>query len=46
MNFEAMNFIENLHYMGEGMGCILIVMAALIGVTALLNKITSRKSDD
>lgn len=35
---ELNNFVENLPYMGKGMLGILIVMGAIILVTALLNK--------
>ncbi len=41
MNY--MEFVNNLHYMGSGMLCILIVMGVIIFVTALLNKIFSSK---
>ncbi len=39
MNFNAMNFIYNLKYMGIGMLAILIVMGVIILATILLNKI-------
>ena len=42
MTFNPMAFLENLKYMGTGMLSILIVMAALIGITLLLNKIFSK----
>ena len=41
MQFNPMAFVENLKYMGTGMLSILIVMAVLIGITMLLNKIFS-----
>lgn len=41
MNFNPMNFIYNLKYMGSGMLIILIVMAIIIACTMLLNKIPS-----
>ena len=43
--FEPMNFISNLKYMGLGMLSIIIVIGAIILVTAALNKITSRKNN-
>ena len=43
MNINPMAFIDNLYYMGVGMLCIIIVMAVIIGVTAFLNWITTRK---
>lgn len=43
-NFDPMNFVENLSYMGVGMLGIFIVMGTLIIGTAILNKVTSRKS--
>lgn len=45
MNFQPFNFITNLRYMGEGMFCIIVVMAVIATVTLLLNKITTRKKD-
>lgn len=39
MNFNPMNFIYNLKYMGIGMLAILIVMGVIILATVLLNKI-------
>lgn len=42
MNFEPMNFIKNLHYMGSGMLSILVVMGILILITLLLNRIPSK----
>ena len=40
MNINPMNFIYNLKYMGWGMLGILAVMAIIIIVTMILNKIT------
>ena len=37
MNF--MNFINNAHYMGEGMLSIIIVMGVIILLTSLLKKL-------
>lgn len=39
-------FVENLKYMGIGMLCIIIVMAVIIGVVLLLNKITAKKKSE
>ena len=41
MNFNPMNFLVNLKYMGSGMLIILIVMAIIIACTMLLNKLPS-----
>lgn len=43
MNFNPMNFIYNLKYMGSGMLIILIVMAIIIACTMLLNKLPSNE---
>ena len=43
MTFNPMAFIDNLYYMGVGMVSILIVMAVLILITNVLNKIFSKK---
>ena len=43
MNFQPMNFINNLYYMGVGMLGILIVIGVIILITMLLNKITKGK---
>ena len=43
MNFNPMAFIDNLYYMVVGMAAILIVMAVLILITLLLNKLFSNK---
>ena len=42
--FEPMNFVYNLKYMGIGMLAIIAVIGAIILVTALLNKVTSKRS--
>ena len=44
MNFDPMQFIYNLKYMGLGMLGILIVMGVI--VTMILNKVTAPKADD
>ena len=41
--FEPMNFVKNLKYMGVGMLCIIIVIGLLIVVTMVLNKVTAPK---
>ena len=46
MNFEPMNFVNNLSYMGWGMLGILIVMGIIIVVTVVLEKATSGKGKD
>lgn len=43
MEFEPMNFVENLSYMGEGMLCIFIVIGVIIAITSLLNLVTRPK---
>ena len=43
MTFNPMAFIDNLYYMGVGMASILVVMAVLILITLLLNKLFSNK---
>ena len=40
--FHPMSFVENLKYMGTGMICIFIVIAAIVAVVVLLEKITTR----
>ncbi len=44
MNFEPMNFITNLTYMGKGMLGIFVVIGAIVLLTMLLNKISSKKN--
>jgi hypothetical protein len=43
MIFHPENFISNLYYMGMGMLGIIIVIGIIIGVTVLLNKVTTKK---
>lgn len=43
MNFNPMNFVNNLRYMGLGMVGIFAVIGVIILVTVLLNKIFSSK---
>ncbi len=40
MQFNPMNFIYNLKYMGLGMLGILVVIGVIILVTVILNKVT------
>ncbi|MBQ8186163.1 MAG: hypothetical protein IJ037_04750 [Clostridia bacterium] len=44
--FHPEMFVENLKYMGLGMLCIFIVIAVIIGIVMLLEKLTSRKKSD
>ncbi len=44
--FHPQMFLENLKYMGLGMLCIFIVIAVIIGIVMLLEKLTSRKKSD
>lgn len=46
MNFNPLNFVANLKYMGLGMLAILIVIGVIIVVTHLLNKFASGKKED
>ena len=41
--FEPMNFVKNLGYMGVGMVIIIAVIGIIIGATTLLNKFTGGK---
>lgn len=43
MNFNPMNFVNNLQYMGKGMLGIAVVMLIIIVITGVLNKIASKK---
>ncbi len=43
IDFQPMNFIHNLKWMGIGMLTILLVIGVIILVTMLLNKVTSGK---
>ncbi len=45
-NFNPMKFIESCEWMGKGMLAIIIVMAVLILITALLNKIPTKDEND
>ena len=39
INFQPMEFVNNLKYMGLGMLGIFIVIGVIIGITAILNKV-------
>lgn len=43
MQFNPMNFIANLKYMGLGMLAIIVVIGVIIGVTMALNVLTKKK---
>lgn len=45
MNFEfnPLNFVKYLEYMGNGMLTIIVVMGILIGITVFLNYVTKPK---
>ena len=45
MNFDPMNFVENLQYMGLGMLGILAVMGVIIGSIYALGAVFSKKDD-
>ncbi len=42
-NFNPSAFLDSLPYMGKGMLGIFIVIGIIIGVTTLLNAVTSKK---
>ena len=42
IEFNPMEFVDNLYYRGMGMLGIIIVRGVLIGITTLLNKIFSK----
>ena len=44
-NFNPMNFVDNLGYMGAGMLGIFVVIGLIACVTVLLNKIFSPKQN-
>jgi len=46
ISVNPMNFVENLKYMGMGMLGIFVVIGAVWCVTIILNKVTSRSSDE
>ncbi len=43
--FHPEMFVKNLKYMGVGMLCILIVIGIIIGLTMLLERLSSGKKD-
>lgn len=45
MKINPMNFISNLYYMGVGMLGIFAVIAVIILLTMLLNKVTAKKRE-
>ena len=45
MNFDPINFVTNLRYMGLGMLGIFIVMGVIILVTMLLDRATANKKE-
>ena len=46
MEFNPINFVENLKYMGLGMLGILVVMGVIIGSIYVLGAIFGRKKED
>lgn len=50
INFQPMEFVHNLYYMGMGMLCIILVMLVIIVATTLLNKaaikLSGKKKDN
>lgn len=45
-NFSVARFLENLHYMWEGMLCIFIVIGVIILSICALNRLCSPKKKD
>lgn len=43
ITFNPMAFVDNLVYMGAGMLSIFVVIAAIIAVVYILNKVTGKK---
>ena len=43
MDFNPQAFVDNLSYMGIGMLGIFVVIGVIIGITYLLNAITTKK---
>lgn len=46
MNFNPMNFVDNLYYMGFGMLGIFVVIGIIILFTVVLNKVSTRKGNN
>ena len=44
-NFNPMNFVNNMGYMGAGMLGIFIVIGLIVITTAVLNAVTAPKKD-
>lgn len=44
ISFDPMQFVYNLKYMAIGMICIILVMAVLVVISTLLNKIAIKLS--
>ena len=44
-NVNPQNFLNNMHYMGQGMLSIFIVIGVIIIVTYLVNKVTTLKKN-
>ena len=44
-NFNPMNFVENVGYMGAGMLGIFVVIGLIVIATTILNKVTAPKKD-
>lgn len=44
--FEPMEFINNLKYMGIGMLGVFMIVGIIIAATSIINKFTSKHSDD
>ena len=45
-NFNPMNFVDNLGYMGAGMLGIFIVIGLIVITTVILNKVTAPKKNN
>ena len=45
-SFEPMHFVENLRYMGLGMLGIFVVIAVIVLLTVILNKLTEERPKD
>ncbi|HHW24872.1 MAG TPA: hypothetical protein PK778_04445 [Bacillota bacterium] len=46
MKFNPMAFVDSLYYLGLGMLGICVVILVIIGVTVLINKITTKKKGE
>lgn len=45
MNFEPMNFVRNLYYMGMGMLGIFVVIGVIMLLTILLGRLGGKKEE-